>query len=44
MKRVAVVGSTGSVGENALRVLAAAAVRFEVVGLAAGENWERLSE
>jgi len=44
MKRVAVLGSTGSVGENALRVIEAAADRFEVVGLAAGTSWRRLAE
>ena len=43
MKRVALIGSTGSVGENTLRVIEAAAGRFEVVGLGAGGNWERLS-
>ena len=44
MKRVAVLGSTGSVGENALRVIEAASDRFEIVGLAAGAKVERLRE
>jgi len=36
--RVAVLGSTGSIGRQALDVLAAHADRFEVVALAAGRN------
>jgi len=41
---VVVLGSTGSVGETALRVLRQHADRFEVVGLAAGRRVERLAE
>ena len=44
MKKIAVIGSTGSVGENTLRVIEAAPDRFQVVGLAAGRNRKRLSE
>ncbi len=44
MKRVAVIGSTGSIGENTLKVVAAAPERFKIVGLAAGKNYQRLSE
>ncbi len=44
MKRVAILGSTGSIGENALRVIADNRDRFEVVALAAGSNWERLAQ
>lgn len=44
MKNVAVLGSTGSVGENALRVIESAPDRFRVVGLAAGANFERMAE
>ncbi|HUT54754.1 MAG TPA: 1-deoxy-D-xylulose-5-phosphate reductoisomerase [bacterium] len=44
MKRVAVIGSTGSIGENTLKVVAAAPERFEIVGLAAGTNYRRLAE
>lgn len=44
MKRVAVIGSTGSVGENALKVIEARPDEYRVVGLAAGANWERLAE
>jgi 1-deoxy-D-xylulose-5-phosphate reductoisomerase len=43
MKRVALVGSTGSIGERTLKVIEAAQDRFKVVGLAAGSNYERLA-
>ena len=42
MKRIAVLGSTGSIGQSALSVVDAHADRLAVVGLAAGENVERL--
>jgi 1-deoxy-D-xylulose-5-phosphate reductoisomerase len=38
MRRVIVLGSTGSIGTQALEVIAANPERFEVVGLAAGSN------
>jgi 1-deoxy-D-xylulose-5-phosphate reductoisomerase len=44
VKRVAILGSTGSVGVQALDVVARSPGRFEVVGLAAGKNAERLAE
>ena len=44
MKRIAILGSTGSIGQSALAVVDAHADRLEVVGLAAGENVERLAE
>lgn len=44
MKRIAILGSTGSIGQSALAVVAAHADRLSVVGLAAGENAERLAE
>ena len=44
MKRIAILGSTGSIGQSALSVVDAHADRLEVVGLAAGENAERLAE
>ena len=44
MKRVAILGSTGSVGEQALEVIDASRGRFEVVALAAGRNIEKLAE
>jgi 1-deoxy-D-xylulose-5-phosphate reductoisomerase len=37
-KRVAILGSTGSIGTQALEVIARHPERFEVVGLAAGRN------
>jgi len=44
MKGVAILGSTGSIGVNALEVVAAAPERFHVVALAAGHNVDRLAE
>lgn len=41
-KRIVVLGSTGSIGENALRVVDECLGRFRVVGLAAGRNADRL--
>jgi len=43
MKRIAILGSTGSIGQSALAVIDAHADRLQVVGLAAGENAERLA-
>jgi 1-deoxy-D-xylulose-5-phosphate reductoisomerase len=42
VKRIAILGSTGSIGQSALAVVDAHADRLEVVGLAAGENAELL--
>ncbi len=42
MRRVIVLGSTGSIGMQALEVIAANPERFELVGLAAGRNREKL--
>ena len=44
MKRVVVLGSTGSIGVNALKVVAEHPEEFEIVGLAARNNVERLAE
>jgi 1-deoxy-D-xylulose-5-phosphate reductoisomerase len=44
MKRIAILGSTGSIGTNALAVVDAHPTRLVVVGLAAGENTELLAE
>jgi 1-deoxy-D-xylulose-5-phosphate reductoisomerase len=38
MKRISILGSTGSIGRSALAVVDAHADRLQVVGLAAGEN------
>ena len=42
MKRVAILGSTGSIGQSALAVVDAHPDRLQVVALAAGENVSRL--
>lgn len=44
MRRVIILGSTGSIGTQALEVIAANPDRFEVVGLAAGSNVELLEK
>lgn len=44
MRRVVILGSTGSIGEQALDVIRANPQRFEVVGLAAGSNAARVAE
>ncbi|QAY74443.1 1-deoxy-D-xylulose-5-phosphate reductoisomerase [Agromyces protaetiae] len=44
MKRVIILGSTGSIGTQALDVVRANPHRFEVVGLAVGSNREVLAE
>jgi 1-deoxy-D-xylulose-5-phosphate reductoisomerase len=44
VKRIAILGSTGSIGRSALAVVDAHADRLSVVGLAAGENAELLGE
>jgi len=44
MKKVAILGSTGSIGTQALDVIARHPQRFRVVGLAAGRNVELLRE
>ena len=41
MRRIAILGSTGSIGRSALAVVEAQAGRLEVVGLAAGRNTGR---
>ncbi len=44
MKRLAILGATGSIGQNALAVVAEHPQEFEVVGLAAGKNIGVLAE
>ena len=44
MKRVSILGSTGSVGVQTLEVIASFPERYQVVALAAGRNVERLAE
>ena len=43
MKRICILGSTGSIGQSALSVVDAHPRRLQVVGLAAGENAELLA-
>jgi len=43
-KRIIILGSTGSIGQAALEVVAVLADQVEIVGLAAGNNWRRLAE
>jgi 1-deoxy-D-xylulose-5-phosphate reductoisomerase len=44
MKRLAILGSTGSIGQSTLAVVDAHPSRLAVVALAAGDNAERLAE
>src|SRR5262249_19883306 len=44
VKRIAILGSTGSIGQSALAVVAAHPERLRVVALAAGENVPRFVE
>ena len=43
-KRVVLLGATGSIGDNALRVINAHPDKLELVGIAARTGWEKLSE
>lgn len=44
MKNIVILGSTGSIGENALKVIAALPGRFRIVGLGAARNARRIRE
>ncbi|WP_027718253.1 1-deoxy-D-xylulose-5-phosphate reductoisomerase [Desulfovirgula thermocuniculi] len=44
MKEIAVLGSTGSIGRQALEVIRRFPSRLKVVGLAGGRNWPLLAE
>ncbi len=44
MKRVTILGATGSVGASTLDLVARNPARFEVVALTAGKDWRRLAE
>ena len=44
MKKLVILGSTGSIGENTLQVVDALRSRFSVTGLAVGRNWRRALE
>lgn len=43
MKRIVILGSTGSIGRQALEVIRELPDRFKVVGLAAGKGWRLLA-
>jgi 1-deoxy-D-xylulose-5-phosphate reductoisomerase len=44
MRRVLILGSTGSIGTQALEVIAASEGRLQVAGLSAGSSWEQALE
>ena len=44
MKRIAILGSTGSIGKSALAVVVSHSDRVQVVGLAAGQNVDLLAQ
>lgn len=44
MKKIAILGSTGSIGRNALQVIEQYPDRFQIVALAAGKNIDLLAE
>ena len=44
MKRLVILGSTGSIGRQTLEVVRSLPGRFEVVGLGAGKNRRLLAE
>jgi 1-deoxy-D-xylulose-5-phosphate reductoisomerase len=44
LKRLTILGATGSVGGSTLDLVARNPDRFQVVGLAAGKDWARLAE
>ena len=44
MKKVSILGSTGFIGTNTLKIISAFPERYKVVGLAAGSNVAKLSE
>ncbi len=43
-KRVVLLGATGSIGENTLRVIAAHPDKLELAGIAARSGWEKLAD
>ncbi len=44
MRRIALLGATGSIGDSTLDVIARHPDRFAVAGLAAQRNWEKLAQ
>ncbi len=43
-KRVVLLGATGSIGRNALRVIASHRARLKLIGIAARSDWRQLAE
>jgi len=44
LKKIAILGSTGSIGQQALEVIRAFPAKFKVVGLAGGKNTDLLKQ
>ncbi len=44
VKQIAILGSTGSIGQQALQIVRALPNRFQIVGLAAGKNLDLLAK
>ena len=44
MKRIVILGSTGSIGQNAMSVVAAHPDEFEIVGLSTNQSVEKLEK
>ena len=44
MKRISILGSTGSIGRQTLEVVTQLPEQFEIIGLGAGSNWKLLKE
>lgn len=44
MKKISLLGSTGSIGRNALKIIAANSERYKIIALTAGRNIELLAE
>tara|TARA_A100001037_G_scaffold306794_1_gene355609 strand:- start:4690 stop:5853 length:1164 start_codon:yes stop_codon:yes gene_type:complete len=43
-KRISILGSTGSIGKNAIRVIRENKDKFQIIALAAGKNWKELAK
>ena len=43
-KNISILGSTGSIGRNAIRVIRENKDRFEITALSAGRNWKELAK
>ena len=43
-KKISILGSTGSIGKNAIRVIREHKDKFEIIALTAGKNWKELAK